>query len=154
MASDFDVEAPTPLTAADITVTKRSDSEDGSWPEPDETIYAYSAPKLTLEAKITGSGYTWSQVEWYTDNEQVARITDASKNAATAELVLLGTGTVNIYVRAVNGGVEDYQDGTEDAPYEDDGIYSKKVPPSPWARATPPTSASRRTRSPSGRGTT
>ena len=47
-----------------------------------------------------------------------------------------------------------YRDGTEDAPYEDDGIYSKKVPPSPWARATPPTSASRKTRSPSGRETT
>ena len=122
----YDVEAPTPLTAADITVTKRSDSEDGSWPEPDETIYAYSAPKLTLEAKITGSGYTWSQVEWYTDNEQVARITDASKNAATAELVLLGTGTVNIYVRAVNGGVEDYQD-EEPYPEEGKGVYCKRV---------------------------
>lgn len=123
----YDVEAPTPLTAADITVTKHSDSEDGSWPEPDETIYAYSAPKLTLEAKITGSDYTWSQVEWYTDNEQVARITDASKNNATAELALLGTGTANFYIRAVNGNLSAYRDGTEDAPYEDDGTYSKKV---------------------------
>ena len=118
----FSVDAPIPLTAEKIDVSLCKD-----WPEEDETVFIHSAPELTLEADVEAGDYTWSQIEWYTDNEQVARITDASKNADTAELALLGTGTVNIYVRAVNGNLSAYRDGTEDAPYEDDGIYSKKV---------------------------
>ena len=81
----------------------------------------------SLNASVEPRDAADQTVIWSSDNEQVARITDASKNAATAELALLGTGTVNIYVRAVNGNLSAYRDGTEDAPYEDDGTYSKKV---------------------------
>ena len=141
----FSIDPPIPLTADDIQVSIHE-----NWPTENVFVNAPPEEGLQLYAKVTGTGdYTWTQLRWYSDDEDVARI-----DPTTGEVTLYGTGTASFYIRAVNGNLSAYRDGTEDAPYEDDGIHSKKVPPSPWARATPPTSASRRTRSPSGRGTT
>lgn len=111
-----DVDAPTPLTAADIAATAPD-----TWPT--ENVFVNDPPEgLQLSASVTGTGYTWTQLRWYSDNEDVARI-----DPTTGEVTLYGTGTANFYIRAVNGGLSAYRDGDEDAPYAENGTYSKKV---------------------------
>ena len=112
----YDVDAPIPLTAEDIEAPLPD-----TWPK--ENVFVNAPPDdLQLSASVTGTGYTWTQLRWYSDDEDVARI-----DPTTGEVTLYGTGTVNFYIRAVNGDLEAYQDGTEDAPYAEDGDYSKLV---------------------------
>ena len=114
----FSIDPPTPLTADDIQVSTHE-----SWPTENVFVNAPPEEGLQLYAEVTGTGdYTWTQLRWYSDDEDVARI-----DPTTGEVTLYGTGTASFYIRAVNGNLSAYRAGTEDAPYVDDGIYSKKV---------------------------
>lgn len=95
----FSVNKPVPLTGDDLTV-----STPEGWLD---TIYVNDPPedaKLTLKGEVTGSGYTWSQTRWVSSNDAVATI-----DPVTGVIHPLASGTVEFWLEAVNGGLEEYQ---------------------------------------------
>lgn len=95
----FSVKKPVPLTGENLSIET-----------PEEwmtNIYVNDPPeeaKLTLKGEVTGSGYTWSQTRWVSGNPEIATI-----DPATGAIHPLAKGTVEFWLEAVNGGLEEYQ---------------------------------------------
>lgn len=103
----FSVNKPVPLTGENMSIIRPE-----GWMD---TIYVNDPPadeKLTLTGKVSGSGYTWTQTRWVSDDETVATID------AQGVIHPLKAGTVTFYLEAVNGNLEEYQG--ED--YRSDGV--------------------------------
>lgn len=103
----FSVNPPVPLTGENLSIGTPEGWQD--------TIYVNDPPadeKLTLTGNVSGSGYTWTQTRWVSDDETVATID------AQGIIHPLKTGTVTFYLEAVNGNLEEYH-GEE---YRSDGV--------------------------------
>lgn len=95
----FSVNKPVPLTGDDLTV-----STPEGWLD---TIYVNDPPedaKLTLGKTVNSDGCTWSQIRWVSSNDAVATI-----DPVTGVIHPLANGTVEFWLEAVNGGLEEYQ---------------------------------------------
>lgn len=95
----FSVEKPVPLTGENLSI----ETPEG-WMD---TIYVNDPPveaKLTLTGEVKGSGYTWSQTRWVSKNPEISTI-----DPATGVIHPLAKGTVEFWLEAVNGGLEEYQ---------------------------------------------
>ena len=74
------------------------------WLDP---IYVNDPPedaKLTLGKTVNSDGCTWSQIRWVSSNDAVATI-----DPVTGVIHPLANGTVEFWLEAVNGGLEEYQ---------------------------------------------
>ena len=95
----FSVNKPVPLTGDDLTV-----STPEGWLD---TIYVNDPPeddKLTLGKTVDSDGCTWSQTRWVSRDPEIATI-----DPATGVIHPLAKGTVEFWLEAVNGGLEEYK---------------------------------------------
>ncbi|MBE5056856.1 S-layer homology domain-containing protein [Pseudoflavonifractor sp. DSM 107456] len=94
----FSVKPPVPLTGENLAIETPEGWQD--------TIYVNDPPAdeaLMLTGKVSGSGYTWTQTRWVSDDETIASID------AQGVIHPLKAGTVTFYLEAVNGNLEEYQ---------------------------------------------